>query len=97
MGGMTHEQAKQAAAEIDGQELVETVVLPAYLRNVVTLAQNCASQLRFIGGGMSPAIPLGFDYAAVNLVAGWLGIPIDKELFHDLRQIEVDGCAVLRS
>lgn len=90
--GVPIEAAKAAlAAEAPAPE---ALLLPEALRSAVRLF--CAALGQWRTAGMSGVI-LGFDLAAVDVAARWLGLTPSPELLADLHAMEAEALAVLRS
>lgn len=85
----SEEEARKIAANMGDKPA--PLILPAALRPVVDLTGLTTSCWRFIGAGLAGSFAVGFDQGAVDVVANWLGIKIDRDLAFDLKIIEAEA------
>lgn len=83
---------RETAEAMAGRARSGPLSLPKALAAPVRIALAGAGQWRV--GGLGGA--LGFDYAALDVTARWLGIEVTPDVFRDLRAIEAEALAVIR-
>ncbi|MEM7529376.1 MAG: DUF1799 domain-containing protein [Pseudomonadota bacterium] len=88
----------QADAPADGSVVLEVAQA---LRPAVRLFCAMISQWRMsIVAVEGPAGPIfatrrtGFDLSALDVVAGWIGVSPDRQIFEDLRVMEAEALAI---
>lgn len=73
----------------------EPVAIWTELKDVITLAQLSASQMKTAPRGMGGLSVLGFDRPALEVTAGWLGIRIDARMARDIAVLEAEMVRVI--
>lgn len=93
--GLDEGLARQMAADM--ADTPAALVLPQAMRPLIDLVIAVMGQWRMGGGGMAPLRPVALDLVAVDAAARWIGIPPTAALLRDLRVIEHEALALMRS
>lgn len=95
MAGVTRAEAIRRLPPEPEIKAAAPVAVWTELKDVITLATQCASQMKTAPRGMGGLSILGFDRPAVDVTARWLGIRVNRRMALDLAALEAEAVRMI--